>query len=175
MLDFVENIKPIGNDMWKRVSEEYNRVARANVWEERDDDSLKAKFKGFVNNRKPTGDPNCPTLIGASDFEKDDLTSNDAVFEEVESSINDGSISPTPGNSPATVSSPANSLINSKRPSSKKTSPFQNKRTKFDLKIASIDNEYKHEEEFKDMKLEMKGFKWRLVIVSNKLEIKSRI
>ena len=47
LLDVVERLKPLGNDMWKNVSYEYNRAARGLKWEERDEESLKAKFKGL--------------------------------------------------------------------------------------------------------------------------------
>ena len=63
LLNMVEKLQPIGTDMWKNVSHEFNKIARGSFWDERDEDSLKAKFKGLVSHKNPTGDPTCPSPV----------------------------------------------------------------------------------------------------------------
>jgi hypothetical protein len=101
LLTLLEEKLPIGGDQWDTVMLEYNR----NVPKERarDVDSLRTKFKGLKNKKKPTGDPDCPEevrrakridyamqqRIGVEDFDddadNDDLEEpeqNAAEFEE---------------------------------------------------------------------------------------------
>lgn len=171
LLDVVELIKPIGGEMWKRIAVEFNKTARANLWEERDEDSLKAKFKGLVANKKPTGDPNCPSPvkrakrikksieegIGADDFESTEDSMLSTNFDAVEE---EGELEPILIERPTRITSLSStplrrSPLRVSPTSVKKISPFKNKRLKLDSKLANLETQMfqqKQEDELKEMK-----------------------
>jgi len=55
----VEKVLPLGRNMWNTVCEQYNQKTK----ESRDWDSLKTRWMKMVNDKKPTGDPDCPEHI----------------------------------------------------------------------------------------------------------------
>ncbi|EGZ17942.1 hypothetical protein PHYSODRAFT_365079, partial [Phytophthora sojae] len=59
MLDIVEDRLPFGAEQWSNVAALYDAQLPSG-WPERDGESLKRKFLGLKNKRKPTGDPDCP-------------------------------------------------------------------------------------------------------------------
>ena len=107
LLDLIDEIQPIGAEMWERIAEDYNRAARGNLWEERDADSLKVKFRGMVNHKKPTGDPQCPTPVKRAKRIKRSIENGIGCddFDSAEDSqihlAEDSQITPSPAFSPA--------------------------------------------------------------------------
>lgn len=76
LLDIVEALLPTGELEWESVAAEYNKIISAKFPTMsrrmvRDCDSLRNKFKGLRNIRKPTGDPTCPpTVVRAKRIQK---------------------------------------------------------------------------------------------------------
>lgn len=54
----VRTVLPIGMNQWAKVAASYAVEAKDHGWPEHDRDSLKRKFEGLANTRKPTG--TCP-------------------------------------------------------------------------------------------------------------------
>lgn len=178
LLNIVEKLQPIGTDMWKNVSNEFNKIARGNLWDERDEDSLKAKFKGLVSHKKPTGDPTCPSPVvrakrikraieegvGATDLcdevevaeiseipEMAEIARISGITASATSSFR--SSTPTASEISANVT---NSSFKSRTPPQRKISPFRNKRLKLDSKIHDIESlifQHKHQDELKEVRL----------------------
>jgi len=63
LLDIVEEIEPLGANMWAYVAQDFSKWAIANDRPSRDPSSLKSKFDKMVKFRKPTGNPTCPPAI----------------------------------------------------------------------------------------------------------------
>lgn len=63
LLEIIVEVKPIGAEMWRNVAHRYAALAVRKGWAERDADSLKAKYMQLLRNKKPTGDPTCPTPV----------------------------------------------------------------------------------------------------------------
>jgi hypothetical protein len=62
IMDIIEEVLPSGEYMWDRVAKEYNdRKPRGSAC--RDMESIRNKFRKFKNEKKPTGDPNCPEHV----------------------------------------------------------------------------------------------------------------
>ncbi|KAG1711530.1 hypothetical protein DVH05_008782 [Phytophthora capsici] len=62
MLVLVEARLPFGAEQWQSIASAYNSHLPVG-WPQRDGDSLKRKFLGLKNKRKPTGDPDCPEEV----------------------------------------------------------------------------------------------------------------
>ncbi len=59
MLDCVQEILPLGADGWKRACDSYNaKKERGHPYREME--AFRGKFKRLKNEKKPTGDPDCP-------------------------------------------------------------------------------------------------------------------
>ncbi|KAG3050379.1 hypothetical protein PC121_g18420 [Phytophthora cactorum] len=80
MLCLVEDRLPFGSEQWFGLASAYN-IQLPSGWPARDGDSLKRKFMALKNKRKPTGDPDCPTL---HEDESDVAESVGHVTEEVQ-------------------------------------------------------------------------------------------
>jgi hypothetical protein len=62
IMDIVGRVLPSGGYMWERVTKEYNdRKPRGSA--SREMESVRSKFRKFCNEKKPTGDPNCPEHV----------------------------------------------------------------------------------------------------------------
>ena len=59
LVDLVAEHLPTGGDQWIRLTAEFQIQAGVN----RDEDSLKERFKKLRNVRKPTGDPDIPSTV----------------------------------------------------------------------------------------------------------------
>ena len=62
MLDQVNKILPRGQIEWERVTVAY-AAEKPPHWHERDEESIKSKFKTLKNHAKPTSDPQCPPNV----------------------------------------------------------------------------------------------------------------
>jgi hypothetical protein len=113
IMDIVEEVLPSGEYMWERVAKEYNeRKPRGSAC--RDMESIRIKFRKFKNEKKPTGDPNCPehvrrakriarlidNHVGATEINDDDENSNEESDDSEVSSIISGSKSSSVEGSP---------------------------------------------------------------------------
>eukprot|EP00171_Calliarthron_tuberculosum_P001334 IDg1334t1 len=63
LLDIVEEIEPIGANMWASVGEEYAKWATEKEYNQRDSAILKQNFDRLSNVNKRTGDPTCPPKV----------------------------------------------------------------------------------------------------------------
>jgi hypothetical protein len=103
IMDIVEKVLPSGEYMWERVAKAYNeRKPRGSAC--RDMESIRIKFRKFKNEKKPTGDPNCPehvkrakriarlidNHVGATEIDDDEDIDDENDESEV-SSITSGS------------------------------------------------------------------------------------
>jgi hypothetical protein len=122
IMDVVEKVLPSGEYMWERVAKEYNeRKPRGSAC--RDMESIRIKFRKFKNEKKPTGDPNCPehvkrakriarlidNHVGATEI-NDDVDSDDENDDSEVSSIISGSKSSSVEGSPRSQPEAANLL-----------------------------------------------------------------
>ncbi|KAI8893634.1 hypothetical protein BC833DRAFT_624690 [Globomyces pollinis-pini] len=70
LLEMVAKVLPSGSNEWEQVTVFYNTNRPGNI-PQRDQESLKRKFKGMVNSKKPTGDPTIPpTILEAKQIQK---------------------------------------------------------------------------------------------------------
>ena len=60
LLTYVEQVLPIGANMWALVSLRFASWAQRAGRPERDQESLKSKFDKLANTKESTGDPSCP-------------------------------------------------------------------------------------------------------------------
>ncbi|KAI5785850.1 hypothetical protein EDC01DRAFT_597742, partial [Geopyxis carbonaria] len=63
LLGAIEDVYPVGNEGWERVTMLYADYAEENKRTERSSTSLRTQYRKMVNHTKPTGDPDCPTHI----------------------------------------------------------------------------------------------------------------
>jgi hypothetical protein len=76
ILDLVEKHQPVGQDQWDTVSFKYGKICEKEGWEEKDGESLKAKFRGLVTTKKPTGEASIPTPIKRAKAINRDILNN---------------------------------------------------------------------------------------------------
>jgi hypothetical protein len=62
LFEIIENVLPRGANEWTIVAERYNSN-RPRGFVERDEESMRNKFKSLRNVKKPTGDPLCPEEV----------------------------------------------------------------------------------------------------------------
>jgi len=63
LLDFVDEVQPLGANMWSLVEQKFNEWAKSVGRPTREEGSLKSKFDKMANTKKSTGDPSCPPEI----------------------------------------------------------------------------------------------------------------
>ncbi|KAA8894120.1 hypothetical protein FN846DRAFT_895384 [Sphaerosporella brunnea] len=72
LLDIVDDVHPIGGDMWERVAARYSKRAEEASRKPRDSKYLKKVFQDLGNCKKPTGDPDRPpNVTQAKQIERD--------------------------------------------------------------------------------------------------------
>ncbi|KAJ7030047.1 hypothetical protein C8F04DRAFT_1264398 [Mycena alexandri] len=59
----VEDALPIGAKGWKEAEHQYNKWAKAKGYAVRPPKAIENKFKGYVRQKKPTGDAECPPEV----------------------------------------------------------------------------------------------------------------
>lgn len=62
-LAIVEEIEPMGSNMWKQVWDQYEQWANANGYPVRNQPGIKQKFGRLSGENKQTGDPHCPSPV----------------------------------------------------------------------------------------------------------------
>ncbi|KAJ7739510.1 hypothetical protein B0H16DRAFT_1465171 [Mycena metata] len=107
VLDLVQKHLPSGSLAWQEVHRGYNRYCRANNRPKRDVKSLEQKDKGFLKQKKPTGEGVCPPEIKRA--HKIEAMINNAVgARDVSDAVVISSDPPTP---PATTKTAAPELV----------------------------------------------------------------
>ncbi|CCX34136.1 Similar to hypothetical protein PGTG_01009 [Puccinia graminis f. sp. tritici CRL 75-36-700-3]; acc. no. XP_003320097 [Pyronema omphalodes CBS 100304] len=63
LFKIIEEVLPIGADMWDQVETRYNELSSIAGRKPRDSKYLKAHYRGLIKSKKPTGDPNRPPNV----------------------------------------------------------------------------------------------------------------
>ncbi|CDF39445.1 unnamed protein product [Chondrus crispus] len=63
LLDFVEEVEPLGSNHWAIVARKFRKWAEDNERPEREFESLRNKFDKLCNSKKKTGNPSCPDPV----------------------------------------------------------------------------------------------------------------
>jgi len=63
LLDCVEEVLPIGEEMWKQVIDMFEPLRREHNFAPRSVESYRSKFKKLKNSKKPTGSATVPEVV----------------------------------------------------------------------------------------------------------------